>query len=104
MLDSRAIELKIYDLAAVFNAHMKAKRYAQAKYCYDKARSLAVDVELEQEKKDELFGIKETRGTIVKEGLFKEELVSKAYVETCVKAKQNPENCELCRKRIRGDV
>lgn len=104
MLDSRGIERKIYDMAIVFQAHMKAKRYAQAKYCYDKARGLAVDVELEQEKKDELFGIRGNRGVIIKEGLFKEELVSKAFIETCVKAKQNPENCELCRKRIRGEV
>ena len=51
MLDSRGIEQKIYDLAAVFQVHMKAKRYAQAKYCYDNARGLAVDVELEQEKR-----------------------------------------------------
>lgn len=104
MLDSRGIERKIYDMAIVFQAHMKAKRYAQAKYCYDKARGLAVDVELEQEKKDELFGIRGNRGEIIKEGLFKEELVSKAFIETCVKAKQNPENCMLCQKRIRGEV
>lgn len=104
MLDSRGIERKIYDLAAVFQAHMKAKRYAQAKYCYDKARSLAVEVELEQEKKDQLFGIRGNRGEIVKEGLFKEELVMKAYVETCVKVKQAPESCALCQRRIRGMV
>lgn len=104
MLDGREIEWKLYNLAAVFNVHMRAKRYAQAKYCYDNARSLAVDVELEQEKKDELFGIRGTKGTIIKEGLFREELVQKSYVETCVKAKQNPENCVLCQKRIRGEV
>ena len=102
MLDSRGIEQKIFNLAAVFNAHMKAKRYAQAKYCYDKARSLAVDVELEQEKKDQLFGISGNRGEVIKEGLFKEELVMKAFFETCVKAKQAPENCTLCQQRIRG--
>ena len=104
MLDSRGIERKIYDLAAVFHAHMKAKRYAQAKYCYDKARSLAVEVELEQEKKDQLFGIRGNRGEIIKEGLFKEEMVMKAYVETCVKAKQASENCVLCQRQIRGMV
>ena len=104
MLDSRGIERKIYDLAAVFHAHMKAKRYAQAKYCYDKARSLAVEVELEQEKKDQLFGIRGNRGEIIKEGLFKEEMVMKAYVETCVKAKQAPESCVLCQRQIRGMV
>lgn len=104
MLDSRAIEQKIYNLAAVFEVHMKAKRYAQAKYCYDKARGLAVSVELEQEQKDQLFGIRGNRGQIIKEGLFKEELVMKAYLETCIKAKKEPENCILCQKRIRGEV
>ena len=104
MLDSRGIEQKIYDLVAVFHTHMKAKRYAQAKYCYDKARGLSVAVELEQEKKDQLFGVRGNRGEIIKEGLFKEELVMKAYVETCVKAKQAPENCDLCQQRVRGVV
>ena len=104
MLDSRGIEQKLYNLAAVFNVHMKAKRYPQAKYCYDKARGLAVEVELEQEKKDQLFGIRGNRGEIVKEGLFKEEMVMKAYVETCVKAKQEPEDCRLCGERIWGEV
>ena len=104
MLDSKGIEQKLYNLAAVFNVHMKTKRYAQAKYCYDKARMMAVEVGLEQEKKDELFGIRGSRGVIVKEGLFKEELVQKSYVETCIKAKKNPENCVLCQKRIRGEA
>ena len=104
MLDSRGIEVKIYNLAAVFNVHMKAKRYAQAKYCYDKARSLAVEVELDADKKDELFGIMGNRGLVIREGLFKQELVQKAYLETCIKAKQAPENCVLCQERIRGAV
>lgn len=104
MLDSRGIEQKLYDLAAVFQVHMKAKRYAQAKYCYDNARGLAVDVELEQEKKEQLFGIRGNRGEILKEGLFKEEMVMKAYLETCIKAKQEPEDCVLCQKRIRGEA
>lgn len=104
MLDSRGIEQKIYNLAAVFLVHMKGKRYAQAKYCYEKARALAVDVELEQEKKDQLFGVRGNRGEILKEGLFKEDLVMKAYHETCVKAKQEPESCVLCRYQIRGEV
>lgn len=104
MLDSKGIEQKLHHLAAVFNAHMRQKRYTQAKYCYDKARLLAVEVELEPEKKEELFGIRGTRGMIVKEGLFREELVQKSYLETCIKAKQNPENCVLCQKRIRGEL
>ena len=78
MLENRVIEQKLCDLAAVFDVHMKAKRYAQAKRCYDNARLVAVFNGLEEEKKDLLFGIWGTRGEIIKEGLFKEELVQKA--------------------------
>lgn len=99
MLDSRGIENKLWEYAAKFRVHMKAKRYAQAKYCYDKARDLAVDVELEEEKREELFGIRGERGVMLKEGMFLEELVQKAYYETCVKAKARPEDCVLCQKK-----
>ena len=104
MLENRVIEQKLCDLAAVFDVHMKAKRYAQAKRCYDNARLVAVFNGLEEEKKDILFGIRGARGEIIKEGLFKEELVQKAYAETCVKAKQTPEDCTLCLKWIRGEL
>lgn len=104
MLDSREMEQKLHQLAAVFNEHMRQKRYAQAKYCYDKARMMAVELELEQKKKDELFGIRGDRGLILKEGLFREELVQKSYIETCVRAKEKPQSCVLCQKRMKGEV
>lgn len=104
MLDERGIERKLYDLAAVFKSHMSAKRYPQAKYCYDKARILATETELEERKKEELFGIIGNRGEIIKEGLFRVKLVQKAFEECCVKAKENPENCILCQEKLRGAV
>lgn len=104
MLDNREMERKMYDMAAVFKVYMSAKRYSQAKYLYDKARILAVEMELEEEKRGELFGIRGERGEIIKEGLFKEELVQRAYLETCVKAKEKPEDCILCQKQLRAAV
>lgn len=104
MLDNREMERKLYEMAAIFKNHISAKRYQQAKYCYDKARLLAVEIELEEEKKEELFGIRGKRGEIIKDGLFKEELVQKAYMECCVKAKDSPMNCILCQEQLRGVV
>ena len=104
MLDNREMERKLYDLAAVFNNHMNAKRYAQAQYCYKKARLLAVEMELEEEKKEELFGVCGNRGEMIKEGLFRKELVHKAYLEACIKAKENPDACILCQKQLKAAV
>ena len=100
MLSGWEIEQKLHNMAAVFRNHMRAKRYAQAKYLYENARDLAVNVGLEEEKREELFGIRGERGVILKDGLFPEELVQKAYYETCVKAKEKPEDCMLCQKRL----
>lgn len=102
MLESREIEKKLYDMAAIFKVHMRAKRYSQAKYVYDRARDLAVSVELEEEKRAELFGRRGERGVILREGLFNEELVQKAFLETCVKAKEKPEECILCQKLFKA--
>lgn len=102
MLDGRAIEQKLYNLAGKFKIHMGAKRYPQAKHCYDKAREVAVFVELEEDKMRELFGERKEKGIIVKEGLFKEEQVQKAYFQCCVKAKQEPENCMACLECIKA--
>lgn len=98
MLDEMAIRQKLYDLAAVFKVHMKAKRYKQAKYCYDSARTVVVFNGMGDEVSSELFGLRGDRGTIIQEGMFQEMLVQKSYLETCVRAKENPENCLLCQK------
>ncbi|MBE5852289.1 MAG: hypothetical protein E7299_04955 [Lachnospiraceae bacterium] len=100
MLSDREIEMKLYDMAAVFKNHMRAGRYPQAKYIYDKARMLAVETGLEEKKREELFGLRGERGNSLKEGLFPHELVQKAYLETCVKAKEQPEDCILCQKQL----
>lgn len=100
MIDERRTEQKLEELAAVFKSHALAKRYPQAKRCYDTARNIAVFMELAEEKREELFGIRGERGIIEKEGMFPEYLVQKVYLETCVKAREMPENCLLCEGKL----
>lgn len=102
MLDEKAIKRKLYDLAAVFKVHMKAKRYNQARYCYDRARTVVTFNEMGENISNELFGVHGEKGAIILEGMFQEMMVQKAYSETCVKAQENPDNCLLCQKLFGG--
>ena len=102
MLDEIAIRQKLYDLAAVFNVHMEAKRYHQAKRCYDTARLIVVFNSFDEKEKELLFGVRGNNGEIIIDGLFQEKLVQKAYYETCIKAKQLPADYILCQKQIKG--
>lgn len=98
MIDERRAWQKLEDLAATFNNHIRAKRYHQAKHCYDTARNVSVFLEMEEKESQILFGSRKAKGEIEKEGMFKEELVQKAYFETCVAGKAQPENCFLCER------
>lgn len=91
MLESRDIEKKLFELPVLFREHMKCKRYFEAKACYDKARTVALFIELEQDKMTELFGERGERSVYIVEGLFKEEQVIKAY-EECIKQNKTYEN------------
>ena len=91
MLDSRDIEKKLFELPLFFKEHMKCKRYFEAKACYDKARTVALFIELEEDKKMKLFGERGERGVYIVEGLFKEEQVIKAY-EKCIEQNKTYEN------------
>jgi hypothetical protein len=97
MLNEREVYKKLQDYAAAFNVHITGKRYAQAKHYYDVAREVAVFMELDEGKKRELFGERGNRGEIIEEGLFKEEKVQKAYLESCVKARDM--GCTRCEKQ-----
>ena len=101
MIDERRVMQKLEEEAAKFQNHMQAKRYQQAKYSFDTARTVAVFIELEEEKQDYLFGKKAERGEIVQDGLFKIQQVSKVYAECCVKAKALPNDCLLCKESLR---
>lgn len=96
MIAERSVWKKLEELAAVFNNHIRAKRYHQAKYCYDTARNVSVFLEMDEKEYQKLFGYgnKEDRN----EEMFKRELVQKVYVETCVKGQKEPESCVLCQQ------
>ena len=98
MIDERRVWQKLEELAAVFNNHIKAKRYQQAKYCYDTARTVSVFHEMDEKEYQTLFGYGKTEDEDETEELFKKELVQKAYMEACVKSKAEPENCFLCQQ------
>lgn len=101
MIDERRAMQKLEEEAAKFQNHMQAKRYQQAKYSFDRARTVAVFNELEEEKQDYLFGKMAERGEIIQDGLFKMQQVSKVYAECCVKAKALPNDCLLCKESLR---
>ena len=85
MLDRMQTVDKLYTLAEEFKIHMKNKEYQRAKYCYETARGVSVFMELDRENMDVLFGERGERGVILRNGLFREELVQEAYYETVVK-------------------
>ena len=96
MIDERSVWKKLEELAAVFNNHIRAKRYHQAKHCYDTARKVSVFLEMDEKEHQRLFGYgnKEDQH----EEMFRKELVQKAYLEVCVKGKEEVENCFLCQQ------
>ena len=98
MIDERSVWKKLEELAAVFNNHIRAKRYQQAKHCYDTARKVSVFLEMNEKEYQGLFGYGNTGEENANEEMFKKELVQKAYLEVCVKGKAEPENCALCQQ------
>ena len=80
MLDEWRIKQKLYDLAAVFNVHMKSRRFKQARYCYDMARTVVTFNEMGEEVSNELFGVRGEKGTIIQEGMFQEMMVQKSIL------------------------
>lgn len=70
---------------------MDQKDYPRAKHCYDTAVTISVFLELDEEKQLELFGERGERGAIIRQGLFPEESVQKAYRE-CIRKNLTREN------------
>lgn len=91
MLEGKQIIDKLYGEADLFVHHMRKKEYPQAKFCYDTARNVAVFLELEEKRMQELFGERGDKGEILQPGMFREEQVQKAYLE-CIRAGQTYEN------------
>lgn len=62
MLTEKEIIGKLYEAAEQFRMHMEARRYPQAKHCYETAVNVAVFVELDEAESQKLFGIRGERG------------------------------------------
>lgn len=82
MLSNKEILDKLYDQPTIFNEHIDKKEYAQASYCVDCARIVALFIELSEEQLVELFGSRQDLENVV-EGLFSEEKVLCA-MEWCI--------------------
>lgn len=83
---------KLWDMADLFKHYMRKKMYAMAKFEYEKARSVAIFMELPEEEMDELFGERGNTGEIIKKGLFAEEEVIRAYEKAAVRGNNGHEN------------
>ena len=89
VLSSEEIRQKLLDLPEHFTIHYRKKEYAQAKKCYDTARTVGVFVGLEEVDMLRLFGSRQDEENPV-EGAFNEDMVQKCYLE-CIKANQTSE-------------
>ena len=85
MIGERRVMQKLEELGMTFRQHANAKRYRQAKICYEQARTVAVFMELSEENKSRLFGERGDSGEILKEGIFREEVVVKVLYEVDVR-------------------
>ncbi len=85
MLEGKQLMDKLHDQPVLFNQYIKNKQWPEAKYRYDTAQQVLVFLEADEETMTEFFGERGERGVILKEGLFREELVQKAYYEVAVR-------------------
>ena len=83
MLTEKEAEEKLRGLAQEFQSLMKQRQYGKAKARYEVARS--VTMELSEDIKEELFGVRGGKGEILRHGAFPEELVQKALYEASVR-------------------
>lgn len=74
MLSEKEILNKLYAQPEIFNEHISKKEYAQASYCVECARVVALFIELSEEQLVELFGSRQNPENVI-EGLFSEEKV-----------------------------
>lgn len=85
MLTEKEAEEKLRGMAQEFQSLMKQRQYVKAKQRYETARSVAVTMELSEDIREELFGVRGGKGEVLRKGAFPEELVQKAFYETSVR-------------------
>ena len=88
MLEGQAIYRKIQGLSDEFHQHARNKQWSFAKRCYDKAVTVAVFLEFEEEKMHEIFGERAEHGVIVSEGMFPERILHKVIHEYTIMEQQ----------------
>lgn len=94
MIERKALLDKLYEQPELFRHYAKHKLWPEAKHCYDRVVTVLCFLEADEKIMAEFFGERGERGVILKEGLFKEELVQKAYLEAAVKGNGGYENKE----------
>lgn len=87
MLKEKEAEQKLRGLAVEFQNLMKQRQYGKAKQRYEAARNVAVIMELSEDIRAELFGVRGGKGETVRKGAFPEDLVQKAFYETSVRSR-----------------
>lgn len=81
MLNEKEIVNKLYEQADLFRHHMRRKDYLSAALCVDWAGMVALFVELDDDRKAELFGDRQPEEPV--KGLIDEEQYLKAC-EWCI--------------------
>ena len=92
LLSGKVLLDKLYDQPELFIHYMRNKKWSEAKYCYDQTECVLLFLGADEEMLNEFFGERGERGAVLREGLFKEELVQKAYYEAAVKRDGGYEN------------
>ncbi|EOS75697.1 MAG: hypothetical protein OSJ60_01825 [Lachnospiraceae bacterium] len=92
LLSGKALLDKLYDQPELFKYYMRNKRWAEAKSRYDTTRDVLLFLQADEEMLNEFFGERGERGVILREGLFPEDEVQKAFYEAVVKRDGGYEN------------
>lgn len=92
LLSGKALLDKLYDQPELFMHYIRNKMWSEAKHCYDLTREVLDFLQADEEMWKEFFGERGERGVILREGLFREDLVQKAYCEIAVKRDGGYEN------------
>lgn len=104
MLEGKALMDKLHEQPDIFKVHMRNREYSCAKACYDTVRDVLVFLEADGKTMQDFFGERGERGVTLKEGLFRESEVQKAYYE-CIRKGDTYENkrYEPLQGRGKGD-
>ena len=98
MKEKQALE-KLFSLPERFVDLFRRKEYAQALYLYNTARTVALFLEVSEDKKKNLFGSRQQDPAV--EGMFPEQMVLKCIEEVEIRRKDEREKI-LWDRFVRG--